>query len=101
MRFSDSDHGLPSPDTSAHAGPSSFASGSSGGIVATNGHTNGFGPIANGSSGTVAIMGNGLPKPSKIAKVTLPGTTLYEDSSIDREEFVRLMIQSLRDVGYM
>lgn len=36
-----------------------------------------------------------------IARVNLPGTTLYDDSYVDREEFIRLVIQSLRDVGYM
>ncbi|KAH9928530.1 WD40 repeat-like protein [Epithele typhae] len=36
-----------------------------------------------------------------VARVSLPGSTLYEDSHVDREEFVRLVIQSLRDVGYM
>lgn len=97
MRLSNSDPMSTSPDTSSHAGPSSVASDR----VTINGHTNGFGPIANGNSGTSAIMGNGLPKLSKTAKVILPGTTLYEDSSIDREEFVRLAIQTLRDVGYM
>lgn len=35
-----------------------------------------------------------------ISRVVLPGMRLYEDSCIDREEFVRLVIQSLRDVGY-
>lgn len=36
-----------------------------------------------------------------IARVILPGTRLFEDSYIDREEFIRLIVQSLRDVGYM
>ena len=36
-----------------------------------------------------------------IPQVTLPGTRLFEDSCIDREEFIRLVIQSLRDVGYL
>lgn len=37
-----------------------------------------------------------------VSKVTLPGTTLYPDapSSVNREELIRLMIQTLRDVGY-
>ncbi|KIJ69067.1 hypothetical protein HYDPIDRAFT_172550 [Hydnomerulius pinastri MD-312] len=47
-------------------------------------------------------MGNGISKhSSSIARVSLPGTTLYEDPYVDREEFVRLVIQSLRDVGYI
>ncbi|KAF9532157.1 WD40 repeat-like protein [Crepidotus variabilis] len=104
MRFTDLNRGLPisassdgSPD---HAGPSSLASGSvvDGPIAVTNGHTNGFGPMTNGS----AVMGNGVQKRGKmITKVNLPGTTLYNDSMVDREEFVRLVIQSLRDVGYI
>lgn len=57
---------------------------------------NGFKP--NGS-----LLSNGVPKQhsSSVARVSLPGTTLYDDPYVDREEFVRLVIQSLRDVGYM
>ncbi|CAA7271486.1 unnamed protein product [Cyclocybe aegerita] len=102
MRLSEADRDSPlsiSPDISAHAGPSSVASGSFDGPVVTNGRTNGCTPVTNG---TGAVMGNGVQKHGKsIAKVTLPGTTLYDDSDIDREEFVRLVIQSLRDVGYI
>ncbi|KAF8965302.1 WD40 repeat-like protein [Flammula alnicola] len=104
MRLSESDHDAPSPvmqELSAHAGPS-LLGGSFGGLVATNGHTNGFASVANGTSAMGAVMGNGVSKHGKaIAKVTLPGTTLYDDSFVDREEFVRLVIQSLRDVGYV
>ena len=47
-------------------------------------------------------MSNGVSKHgSSVARVSLPGTTLYDDPYVDREEFVRLVIQSLRDVGYM
>lgn len=46
-------------------------------------------------------MGNGISKHSSIARVSLPGSTLYEDPYVDRQEFVRLVIQSLRDVGYI
>ncbi|KAJ3502077.1 hypothetical protein NLJ89_g9048 [Agrocybe chaxingu] len=102
MRLSEADRDSPlsiSPDMSAHAGPSSVASGSFDGPVVTNGRTNGCAPVTNG---TGAVMGNGIQKHGKsIAKVTLPGTTLYDDSDVDREEFVRLVIQSLRDVGYI
>ncbi|KAJ7286113.1 WD40 repeat-like protein [Mycena rebaudengoi] len=38
---------------------------------------------------------------SSVARVTLPGSALYDDADVDREEFVRLVIQSLRDVGYI
>ena len=35
-----------------------------------------------------------------VHRFDLFGTRLYDDSYIDREEFIRLLIQSLRDVGY-
>lgn len=38
---------------------------------------------------------------SIISRVNLPGTHLYEDGNVDREEYVRLVIQTLRDVGYI
>ena len=44
--------------------------------------------------------GHAPARPREVARVTLPGTALYEGSHVDREEFVRLVIQSLRDVGY-
>ena len=103
MRLPETDHDGPSsgaPGVSAQAGPSSL-NGSVDGLVATNGHKNGFTPLANGNSGIGAVMGNGIAKHGKsIAKVNLPGTTLYDDSFVNREEFVRLVIQTLRDVGY-
>lgn len=34
-------------------------------------------------------------------RVTLPGTHLFEGSNIDREEFIRVVVQSLRDIGYV
>lgn len=77
------------------AGPSSITLDKA---TRSNGITsiNGFRP--NGSS----PMSNGVPKhSSSVARVSLPGTTLYDDPYVDREEFVRLVIQSLRDVGYM
>ncbi|KAI5121012.1 hypothetical protein M0805_005958 [Coniferiporia weirii] len=49
----------------------------------------------------VIVPGNETRGSSHVAqRVDLPGTRLFEDSYIDREEFVRLVIQSLRDVGY-
>ncbi|KAF9558038.1 WD40 repeat-like protein [Agrocybe pediades] len=90
------------PDSSVLPGPSSMPGGSSDSMGVTNGHTNGFGPTANGTSANGAVMGNGVSKHGKtVATVSLPGTTLYDDSFVDREEFVRLVIQSLRDVGYI
>ncbi|KAG9012086.1 hypothetical protein FRB93_002229 [Tulasnella sp. JGI-2019a] len=35
-----------------------------------------------------------------MTRVNLPGSTIYPDSWVDREELVRLMVQTLRDVGY-
>ncbi|KAJ7632831.1 WD40 repeat-like protein [Roridomyces roridus] len=50
------------------------------------------------------VNGNGVQKLTNgkqaVARVSLPGSHLYDDSDVDREEFVRLVIQSLRDVGY-
>jgi hypothetical protein len=103
-KLTDSDLGLPlsaSPDLSMHAGPSSLASGSSVDFVVTNGHTNGFTTMTNGKSEMGAGLTNGVKKYSpSVSKVTLPGTSLYDDSPVDREEFVRLVIQSLHDIGY-
>lgn len=93
MRVPDGDvhnHSSADPTTlasSSTAGPSSLgldglANGHNNGTLATNGH-------------------NGVQKGSgKVARVVIPGTLLYEDLSIDREEYVRLVLQSLRDVGY-
>jgi len=46
---------------------------------------------------------NGSTKRSRspVARVELPGATIYDDSYIDREEYIRLVIQSLRDIGYI
>ncbi|KAF5315776.1 hypothetical protein D9611_004875 [Ephemerocybe angulata] len=85
-----------SPDVSDEAGPSNGHDG----VASTNGRTNGhsYSALTNGAS----TGAGGLSKNGKgIARVNLPGTTISEDSSIDREEFVRLVIQSLRDVGYI
>jgi hypothetical protein len=103
MKLTDADLSLlsASPDLSVHAGPSSLAS-SSDGFVVTNGHTNGFTKMTNGKSEMGAAFTNGVQKhSSSVTRVTLPGTTLYDDSPVDREEFIRLVIQSLRDIGYV
>lgn len=119
MRFSDSDRSSNlsvSPDT---AGPSSLAGNgldapgslSPRSNIATNGNgiINPSLPSTNGSSANPPLVlgngtGNGVTKHGKapaVATVNLPGTLLYEDSFLDRAEFIRLVIQSLRDVGYM
>ncbi|TFY82981.1 hypothetical protein EWM64_g1032 [Hericium alpestre] len=92
MRVPENDSLSVSPDFASEAGPSSLPSHPA--KVRTNGTSNGF---------ATQPVTNGVSKHAKppISRVTLPGTTLYDDSSVDREEFVRLVIQSLRDVGYM
>ncbi|KAI6150688.1 WD40 repeat-like protein [Pisolithus tinctorius] len=86
-------------DSASEAGPSSLLLDKLG---RSNGLTNGNSFTASMTNGSTkcSLMGNGVPKHSSIARVSLPGTTLYEDPHVDREEFVRLVIQSLRDVGY-
>jgi hypothetical protein len=59
---------------------------------AINGNINGL-EYSNGVS-TVALPYR------PITRVSPPGDMMYEDSSIHREEFVRLVLQSLRDIGY-
>lgn len=86
-----------SPEISSEAGPS--LSGYDG-VASTNGHTNGhvYPVMTNGSS---SGLGGGHKHGKGIARVSLPGTTISDDSLINREEFIRLIVQSLRDVGYM
>ncbi|KAF8503401.1 WD40 repeat-like protein [Russula emetica] len=57
------------------------------------------GHVANGHGSPM----NGSTKRSRspVARVELPGATIYDDSYIDREEYIRLVIQSLRDIGYI
>ncbi|KAH7910762.1 WD40 repeat-like protein [Hygrophoropsis aurantiaca] len=88
-------------DYSSEAGPSCLSLDKPG---SSNGHTKGtnFALMSNGSNGVPSTNGNGIQKhSSSITRVSLPGTSLYDDSFVDREEFVRLVIQSLRDVGYI
>ncbi|KAJ4487725.1 WD40-repeat-containing domain protein [Lentinula aciculospora] len=110
MRLTESEETSPSPSI---AGPSSksfdYYSTSNGRTPSTNGKgfqssfTNGNG--VDGSSGTGTSGSNGVvvEKYGKSAppRVNLPGHLLYEDLNVDREEFVRLLLQSLRDVGYI
>ncbi|KAA1469347.1 WD40 repeat-like protein [Dentipellis sp. KUC8613] len=93
MRLPENDSLSVSPDFTPEAGPSTLTPPLPSKLH-TNGNSNGF---------TSSAVTNGVSKHAKapISRVTLPGTTLYEDSHIDREEFVRLIIQSLRDVGYI
>ncbi|KAJ7709607.1 WD40 repeat-like protein [Mycena rosella] len=113
MRFPDSDQPDASPAAQdAVAGPSSVGLDHPG---PSNGHLNGngFAAAPNGAPAASAT-GNGVQKHNghskqssaashalSVARVTLPGSSLYDDSDVDREEFIRLVIQSLRDVGYI
>ncbi|KAG1826914.1 WD40 repeat-like protein [Suillus subaureus] len=90
-------------DSVPEAGPSCVTldkASHSNGINKENGYS---APVSNGTTSNGSpTMGNGLAKhSSSIPRVSLPGTTLYDDPYLDREEFVRLVIQSLRDVGYI
>lgn len=89
-----------SPDELPEAGPSTPAlSNGHNGVVKGNGF---IAPFANGNGKAPLADGHRAEKQAQsVARVSLPGTTLYDDSCVDREEFVRLVIQSLRDVGYM
>lgn len=98
---SDADDSLSvSPDQLPEVGPSTPAlSNGHNGVVKGNGFV---APFANGDGKAALADGHWAEKPPQtVARVSLPGTTLYDDSYVDREEFVRLVIQSLRDVGYM
>ncbi|EKM55055.1 uncharacterized protein PHACADRAFT_94848 [Phanerochaete carnosa HHB-10118-sp] len=89
-----------SPDALPEAGPSTPAlSNGHNGVFKGNGFT---APFMNGNGKAPLTDGHRAEKhPQSVARVSLPGTTLYDDSHVDREEFVRLVIQSLRDVGYI
>ena len=109
MRLTESDRDSAlsvSLDSHLEAGPSSPAAGPSNGHKAIVAKSNGFSqPYTNGSSKFASsdVLDGHAPEKqrSPVARVSLPGSTLYDDSFVDREEFVRLIIQSLRDVGYM
>ena len=93
MRLTPSVHDsilTPEPGTSSNAYDS---------MSPKNGHTNGFTrtSLTNGSAGEASSSKHGRA----VSRVSLPGALLYEDSSIQREEFVRLVVQTLRDVGYI
>ncbi|KAF8319378.1 WD40 repeat-like protein [Clavulina sp. PMI_390] len=63
--------------------------------MTTNGHSPGLSQPPRGR--TVALP---LQRAITIARVSPPGTMMYEDSGVSREEYVRLVLQSLRDIGY-
>lgn len=74
MKLSDLEHAPASATASLHNGHGDGA------VVATNGH---------------ASSSRGAPAGSH-----LHNTPLFDSSTLDRHEFVRLMIQALRDTGY-
>ncbi|OJT04343.1 WD repeat-containing protein 26 [Trametes pubescens] len=109
MRLTESDRDSAlsvSLDSAPEAGPS-HSPGSSNGHNGVAAKSNGFSlPHKNGASngttnGGVDGLASERHRPPPVARVSLPGSTLYDDSYVDREEFVRLVIQSLRDVGYI
>ncbi|KAG8948860.1 hypothetical protein FRC04_009198 [Tulasnella sp. 424] len=61
----------------------------------TNGFTAAASPAPLDTPPSLATTSAGV-----VSRVYLPGTTIYEDSNIDREEFVRLAIQIFKDIGY-
>jgi hypothetical protein len=67
----------------------------------SNGSTNGS--TANGSlSPRLETSTEGLSNHTMtVSRVNIPGTALYPGSTTNREEFVRLVIQTLKDVGYL
>lgn len=83
--------------------------------AAASGHLNGHGrSLANGNGALTSDLAfsrklkhhsrsndEAGSSVDRIQRVNLPGTRLYDDSCIDREEFIRLVVQSLRDVGYL
>lgn len=108
MRSSEADRDNAWFESLLEAGPSSahgISNGRNGVALKTNGFTQPYTNGTNGASKTHAIDGVDGHRSDKlstaVSRVSLPGKTLYEDSPVDREEFVRLVIQSLRDVGYM
>ncbi|KAJ7085797.1 WD40 repeat-like protein [Mycena belliarum] len=113
MRFPESEQADESPASlDAIAGPSSLGRDHPG---PSNVHLNGNGFAASTNGAFVGnAAGNGVQKQNghskqssaashslSVARVTLPGSSLYDDSDVDREEYIRLVIQSLRDVGYV
>ncbi|KAI3616667.1 wd domain-containing protein [Moniliophthora roreri] len=101
--------GLDSPSASTSNGHTSSASifsngnGFVSGVSAQNGLANGTSASGSGVSGVSNGIGMSAHKHGKnpVARVNLPGDMLYADANVNREEFVRLLVQSLKEVGYM
>ncbi|KAJ3989155.1 WD40 repeat-like protein [Lentinula detonsa] len=110
MRFTELEESSPTNSSNpAIAGPSSKSHSTSNGRTVANGNgfvspfTNGNGVVGSSGAGTSGSNGVVMERHEKsaLSRVNLPGHLLYEDSNVDREEFVRLLLQSLRDVGYI
>lgn len=67
----------------------------------SNGSTNGSATNASLSPKLDLFTGPLARRPITIARVNPPGTALYPGSSTNREEFVRLVIQTMKDIGYL
>lgn len=99
MRLPETEESAIESDAAPTAGPSSIGLD---GPKVMNGHMNGNGSVYHSMKGSSIPSPNGKPrrKPT-VEEVVLPGTSFYtDDPSVNREHVVRLMIQSLRDVGY-
>jgi hypothetical protein len=93
MRLSQTDQSSGSLDSFSEAGPSSNG-------LSTNGSAKPTNTYATNGASSNGVASKKVDK-GQIAKVSLPGSNLFGDTHIDREEFVRLVIQSLREVGYV
>lgn len=96
---------LPGPSSSGSAShdPSGTASSSKNGHTLThaNGNTNGYLPPPPTKNSGIANGSHAQALGKSISRVNIPGTNLYDDSNVNRQEFVRFVVQALRDVGYM
>jgi hypothetical protein len=98
--FTASTSSLPSSSGPSFTNGNGVTNGHNNTPTAVNGGAVAIGAAAlNGVNGNTSAVAHG--KRPAVRRVDLPGRKLYDDSMIDREEYVRLLIQSLRDVGYM
>lgn len=106
--------------SASSASAPSFVSHLSFGITgaSSNGSNSNDFEISRNGNGSGVLLNNGAGKASysasspnlasalsfhptrTVARVYPSGTTMYPDSSIQREEYIRLVLQSLRDIGY-
>jgi hypothetical protein len=67
----------------------------------SNGSTNGSATNGSLSPRLELFADSAIRRPMTISRVSPPGSTLYPDSTTNREEFVRLVIQTMKDIGYL